>query len=130
MWLGWGFDNKTIPGILITGGRGGETSVEVYSPGYHCELPSLPDMRHAHTSDGATLCGGYYTLTTCITFSSGKWVTSHALAKKRRHHTSWNNKEEGKIILMGGEYSDRTTETITEGENDGVAGFPMKYNTR
>ena len=105
------------------------TRVELYSPSYHCELPSLPDRMFSHTSDEGTLCGGGFISTTCITFTSGKWVTSHALAEKRRGHTSWNNKEEGKIILMGGWDSVRTTEAITEGENDGVTGFPMKYNT-
>ena len=65
----------------------------------------------------------------CITFSSGKWVTSHALAEERSWHTSWNNKEEGKIILMGGSYSGAITETIRDEENQGVLGFPMKYKT-
>jgi len=116
-------------GILISGGYVAYTSVEVYSPGYHCELPSLPDKMFSHTSDEGTLCGGG---ATCITFSSGKWVTSHAftLAAKKYGHTSWNNKEEGKIILMGGWGSDTTTEIITEEEKDGVPGFPMKYETR
>ena len=120
---------NTILGILISGGWETETSVEVYSPnaGYHCVLPSLPDKIRAHTSVGTTLCGGYYTRTTCITFSSGKWVTSHALAENRVFHSSWHNKEEGKIILMGGE--DVGTTSITEGEYDGVAGFNMKYDT-
>jgi len=125
------FCRKISQGILISGGVDTYTSVEVYSPGAGgCVLPSLPDERGGHSSDGASLCGGY-TRTTCITFSSGQWVTSHALAEKRAEHTTWNNKEEGKIILMGGWGSgDRTTETITEGENNGVTGFPMKYNTR
>jgi len=119
-------------GILISGGGGGaETSVEVFSPSYQCILPSLPDKRSAHTSDGMTLCGGHPTSTTCTTFSSGKWVTSHALAEKRAFHTSWNKKEEGKIILMGGFFSGTTTETITEGEYDGLPGFNIIYhNTR
>merc|ERR1711970_1315210 len=96
-------------GILISGGFDAYMSVEVYSPNYHCELPSLPDERVGHTSDGATLCGGYYTMSTCITFSSGKWVTSHTLVDKRRDHTSWNNNEEGKTILMGGQFSRTAT---------------------
>ena len=127
-------DHNNFAGILISGGKGTETSVEVYSPGvnYHCLLPPLPDKRGGHTSDGMTLCGGYKTERTCITFSSGKWVTSHALTEKRVGHTSWYNKEEGKIILMGGGSSGsaRTTEIITEGENDGVPGFTLKYDLR
>jgi len=124
--------NSTVlsPGILISGGDGALTSAEVYSPGagLSCELPSLPDERYGHTSDGATLCGGEQTSTSCITFSSGVWVTSHALAEGRVYHTSWNNKEEGKIILMGGWDIVRTTEAITEEENGGGPGFTLKYN--
>ena len=78
--------------------------------------------------DGLTLCGGYETRTTCTTFTSGKWVTSHALVENRDGHASWYNKEEDKIILMGGHDSVRTTEIITEGENDGVPGFTLKYD--
>ena len=118
-----------IPGILISGGFHTGTSVEVYTPNNQCVLPSLPEEMFAHTSDEGTLCGGEYSSSICITFSSGKWVTSHALAQERSFHTSWNNKEEGKIILMGGDYSRTTTDTITEGENDGVPGFPLNYKT-
>ena len=53
-----GDTNNNIPGILISGGKGALTSVEVYSPSQHCELPSLPDIRGGHTSVGTTLCGG------------------------------------------------------------------------
>ena len=107
------------------------TRVELYSPSYHCELPSLPDRMFSHTSDEGTLCGGGFTSTTCITFTSGKWVTSHALAEKREYHTSWYNKKEGKIILMGGiNNGGNTTEIIAEEGDDGVPGFPMKYHTR
>ena len=142
--LGWYYTQNYVPGILISGGantRGGDDtnhdtmiSVEVYRPGtnYHCELPSLPVMRFGHTSDGMTLCGADDGIATCIRFSSGKWVLSHALTEERWYHTSWYIKEEGKIILMGGHDSGRTTETIREGEKDapGVPGFALKYNTR
>ena len=87
-----------------------------------------------HTSDDMTLCGGNHTPDTCITFTSGQWVTSHALAEKRRWHNSWNNKEEGKIILLGGfddyDRTDVATETILKGEYDGVSGFYMEPRTR
>ena len=123
-------DFANIPGILISGGFGTGTSVEVYSLNNQCVLPSLPLGMIAHTSDEGTLCGGDYSSSPCLTFSSGKWVTIHALTGWRSGHASWNNKEEGKIILMGGSYSGNTTEIITGEEKDGVPGFPMKYNTR
>ena len=113
--------HANFPGILISGGAGAKTSVEVFDPasGHHCVLPSLPDARYAHTSEGLDLCGGVHTLTTCITFSFGQWGTSHA----------WTN-EEGNIISFGGYESPSSTETITHGEYKGVPGFRMKYKTR
>merc|ERR1712098_902600 len=49
-------------GILISGGEGAVSSVEVLNPstGKTCSLPSLPDKRESHTSTGLTLCGGLY----------------------------------------------------------------------
>ena len=121
-------DNDSILGILISGFG---SSVEVFNPttGHHCELPSLPDVRTGHTSDGVTLCGGEYTMDTCITFNSGVWVTSHALTEGRYGHCSWTT-EEGKIILLGGEFSDFVTEILTEGVYEGVPGFTMQYKAK
>ena len=92
-----------------------------------CVLPSLPDERWYHTMESLEICGGRYTRTTCITFTSGQWVTSHAFTKERSSHTSWST-EDG-VVLMGG-YSGRTTEIITEGEYEGVPGYDLQYNTR
>ena len=76
--------------------------------------------------DSLEICGGY-TRTTCITFTSGQWVTSHALTEQRVHHTSWST--EAGTVLMGGENSPWTTEIVTEGEYDGVTWFSMQYDT-
>ena len=70
--------------------------------------------------------GGYYTRTTCISFTSGQWVTSHALTGRRDDHTSWST--EAGIILMGG-YSGMSTDIISQGEYDAMPGFDMQYNT-
>ena len=78
-----------------------------------------------------TICGGENTITrtTCITFTSGQWVTSHALTEKRWDHTSWSTQDG--VVLMGGyEGSARTTEIISEGEYEGVPGYNLQYNTR
>ena len=122
--------NVTIPGILMTGGSGAYTSVELFNPttGQSCELPSLPDNRLYHTSAGLEICGGGYgTWTSCITFSSGEWVASHHLVEERSDHCSWDT-EEG-TILLGGVYSSTTTETVKQGVSDGMAGFTLQYRT-
>ena len=92
-----------------------------------CVLPSLPDQRVGHTMDSLEICGGYSTRTTCITFTSGQWVTSHALTEERVYHTSWSTQDG--IVLMGGYDSPRTTEIITEGEYEGVPGFDLQHDT-
>ena len=120
----------TIPGILISGGVDTESSVEVLNPttGKTCSLPSLPDQRGGHTSTGLTLCGGRDTRTSCITFSSGEWVTSHTLAGSRVYHSAWMTNKN--IILIGGWDSGTTSETLIEGVASTEPGFKLKYDTR
>jgi len=122
---------RSDEGILISGGDVAGTSVEYYNPNYQCRLPSLDgDGRTTHTMDGVTLCGSHESRTNCITFDQwGRWGNSHYLSERRVGHTSWNNKEEGKIILMGGYFSGTTTETIRVGQY-GVPGFNLKYDTK
>jgi len=130
-------------GILISGGFGELSSVEVLNPstGKTCSLPSLPDKRYYHTSTGLTLCGGRYsksTSTNCITFSSGEWVTSHTLAKERFTHSAWmtNNRNiiliggvSSKTIQIGGLFSGNTSETLIEGVTSTEPGFTPRYDT-
>ena len=81
--------------------------------------------------DSLEVCGGSYstsTLTTCITFTSGQWVTSHALTQERWLHTSWST--DAGTILMGGYYGGMTSELISQGEEDAVPWFDMQYNTQ
>ena len=94
-----------------------------------CLLPSLPDSRVDHTMDSLEICGGRTSqqTSTCITFTSGQWVTSHALIERRYRHTSWST--DAGIILMGGEYGGMTTEIIIQGEYDAVPGWDMQYST-
>merc|ERR1711970_232091 len=50
-----------MEGIIISGGYGAETSVEVFYPTddkQSCVLPSLPDQRRYHTMDSLEICGG------------------------------------------------------------------------
>merc|ERR1712013_734083 len=132
-WQVWGIYNNvnTTEGILISGGD--DSSVEVFNPttGQSCELPSLPYQRSGHTMDGMTVCGGVFTGNgnTCITFSSGEWVNSHALAQDRSDHCSWSTRDG--IMLLGGDMwdSQTTTETVRLGEFDSQLGFTLQYRT-
>jgi len=133
---------RASEGIIISGGYGlsaeyASSSVEVFDPttGQSCELPSLPVDRHGHTMDGLTICGGMDiasltgttdTNTTCITFSSGEWVTSHSLAEVRLYHSSWATAEG--IMLVGGFLHENTTEIVTEAEYDGEPSFDLQYS--
>jgi len=126
-------------GIIISGGATGFygpdiASVEVLDPttGQICSLPSIPDPRIEHTMVNLTICGGgaYYspntTYTSCITFSSGEWVTSHSLVEERYSHSSWIT-EEG-TILLGGYFSPNTTEIVTQTEFDASPGFTLQHD--
>ena len=52
---------------------------------------------------------------------------SFVLFIQRGYHTSWST--DAGIILMGGLYSGRTTELISQGVYDAVPGFGMQYGT-
>ena len=63
--------------MIISGSSGsaGQTA-EVYVPstGQHCQLPDLPgDWRYYHSSEKTTVCGGYDTITSCLTLTDDGW---------------------------------------------------------
>ena len=103
---------NTIYGIIVTGGSGGSNkSVEIIREDLdgnvmsYCSLPDLPDVRNSHTQSGLITCGGggtNDTRTSCVTFSSGQWKSSHVLQYGRQGHSSWMSKH-GTVILGGGE---------------------------
>jgi len=133
---------SNVTGLLIAGGDGDfqVASVEVYVPstGYSCSLPSLPHYREDHTMTGMTVCGGagleglnQDLLTSCITFLSGEWVTSHTLGMERTGHTSWASPQ-GTILMGGGSIQfpnvGFTSEILVE-DGTSVPTFHMKYDT-
>ena len=115
-----------MPGIIISGGDGAKASVEVFVPsnGLSCSLPALPDKRYEHTMDSLLICGG----TTCLSFTSGLWITSHTLVDFRYDHTSWQT-EQG-LVLMGGEGNYFTSEIVATAGGQGGPSFSMQYSTR
>ena len=120
-----------MPGIILSGGWGAWTSVEVFVPstGLSCSLPALPDQRSYHTMDSLLICGGWdsSTATTCLSFTSGQWITSHTLVEERFHHTSWQT-EQG-LVLMGGQGFPDTSEIVATAGRQGGPSFAMQYST-
>ena len=119
----------------MSGGEGSLDSVEVFFPssGSSCSLPSLPDERAGHTLDNLLLCGGgkYPSLpsnSACITFSSGKWVTSNSLISPRYGHASWVT-DQG-LLLLGGQDHFLESELVHLGGGQGEVSFPLQHRTQ
>merc|ERR1719369_1261585 len=118
--------STTTEAILITGGGGARTSVELFYPqsGKKCSLHSLPQDRYYHTLDTLPgnipiLCGGGRTTAaehSCLYFSSptSPWTSVNTtLAERRSVHSSWVHG--GDLVLLGARYSPTTAETLYEG---------------
>ena len=122
---------------MTGGGKAGKASqktVEVFVPGTNrsCSLPSLPKKISSHTQDGLRQCGGYCSLKACHQLTEGKWEESQNLSQKRVKHNSWIT-EDSSLILLGGDESIKTTEKITEGNEeatDADSSFKLKYETK
>ena len=116
--------------ILVTGGSGRLTSVEVLSGAGTplCTLPPLPSYRSGHTQDGLLTCGGWDTRTTCIKLSAGGWVVSHNLLKSRTEHSSWQSP--AGLVLIGGGGSGTTTELLSSSDSSSSSNFTLQYETR
>jgi len=123
-------------GILISGGASSSSSasVEVFFPltSQSCSFPSLPDGgRHHHTMESFLVCGGGdfdYSFSTCVTFDSGEWATSHTLVEWRFGHSSWQT-DQG-VILMGGWDSRDTSEIVPMTAEQGELAFALEHSTR
>merc|ERR1712112_511427 len=90
-----------------------------------------PDNRQGHSQSGLVTCGGsggghnIDIQTSCVTFSSGQWRTSHQLQKQRFYHSSWMSQHG--VVLMGGG-SPSTSEILTE-DGQSSPSFTLKYDT-
>ena len=118
--------------MLISGGTGSSTKVEVISPSGNvsCSPPDLPQPRYYHTMNNNIVCGGNGgadTKTSCDQLTSAGWNKSHTLKYRRSGHCSWEV-EDG-IILLGGANSGTTSE-IAKWDGTTEKLFSMQYNTR
>ena len=119
--------------MVIVGGlqdTGSTKSIEILNDDGtpFCVLDDLPQERHLHTHDGRILCGGESDPKNCIKFKDGNWVPFANLIHQRARHVSW--KQDCKTRLMGGYYSPKSTEVISENGSVTAIGFELKYETR
>ena len=124
--------------MIITGGINANgtmlSDVEFFIPSTstHCRLPSLPQSIVGHTQDGLLQCGGgggWGSQMSCHKLVDGTWTKSHTLSEKRVRHSSWQRDGGKEIYLMGGQYSLRTTEIVSDSSAVSTPGFSLKYNT-
>jgi hypothetical protein len=62
-----------------------------------------------------------------MSFTSGQWITSHILVERRYIHTSWQT-EQG-VVLMGGVYSQNTSEIVATTGGQGGPSFDLQTIT-
>ena len=77
--------------------------------------------------DGHIMCGGYGTKTSCLHYVAGKWTRFRRnFVNSRSYHVSWM-RPDGEVVLLGGEYSMKTSEVVTaSGEQ---RSYDLKHNT-
>ena len=91
-------------------------------------MVDLPDSRGFHTMDGAILCGGTGTPTSCLHFGRDGWSKyGWNLLQKRYSHVTWRRPDDS-LQIMGGDYSPKTSEIVTSGGSQ--IGFDLQYETR
>ena len=128
--------------MIITGGSPSGSvgvSVEVFNPRtrHSCRLDDLPgEVRHRHTLCGQMICGGGRSSTrrSCLKLNplTGAFTpTSVRLVEERSAHLCWAVEGEGgPTLLIGGDYSRRSTELLSSDGLSSSATSPLQYDTR
>ena len=105
-----------------------------------CPLDDLPGgvtggRRGGQSLCSGLLCGGYDSSTeqSCLMLDplTGAFTTtSVSLREKRKNHLCWDVEgENGPTLLMGGAYSQQSTELVSSDGFSSSAGFTLKYKT-
>ena len=130
---------------MITGGMPNSSvgvKVEVFNvkTKQTCILPDLPgSARLHHTQCGRLLCGGLGASDpstesrSCLMpnpLTGAFTPTSVTLREKRQYHLCWDVEgETGPALLMGGDYSPRSTELVSPDGSSSSDNFTLEYDT-
>ena len=119
-------DCSSSPGLLVVGGYPDKTStsVELWSPGTSCTLPSLPSAMYGPTVDILQGLPVACYLTSCYQLTGAGWLHYQDTLHSRRYHTS-AVLEEG-LLLVGGSESLFTTEVLPGDGGESREGFSLK----
>jgi len=122
-----------LPGFIITGGdnSASEKRVEIFNPITRraCPLPYLPKKMLGHSQCGNLLCSGR----SCLKMNStGSFSPAPVrLLQKREYHLCWSLPGgRGEVMLLGGGYSEQTTEVISSNFDSTKPSWDLKYKTR
>ena len=116
-----------FPGYIISGG----SKMELYNPssGHSCPVQDLQEDRQGHTSCSGLICGGFSfsSRRSCeeITGTEVSPIPSLTLRQQRGSHLCWSLPG-NKIMLLGGEYSPKTTELVSRTSSSGSFDLPYK----
>ena len=122
--------------MLITGGEPRSSvgnSVEVFNPHtkHSCNLTDLPgERRYQHSLCGDLLCGGDSSSSTrrsCLKLDPQTGVFTYTLVSlvaDRTYHQCWDVEGEG-VLLIGGNYSPRSTELVSPDGSSSTASFNL-----
>ena len=129
-----------ISGLLITGGYGSGSerlsSTELWSPGLTsspvtCTLPPMARPRSRHSLSGGLACGGFGAGTedSCEVFTGAGWeLLDSRLSEGRWLHSAWLQPTTNTTFLLGGEYSMRSSETVTSAGEVAEAALTLKHD--
>ena len=102
-----------------------------------CQLPNLPGSdRFYHSQCGNLLCGGVYSLRSCLMLNplTGDFTPTSVTLREGRHgHLCWDVEgENGPTLLMGGiiySGSECSTELVSSDGSSSSADFTLEYKT-
>ena len=126
-------------GILTVGGRGSIvgsllSTAEIFNPrsGRSCEIGEIPVATYGLSLCGNLACGGYNSQEkSCSRIDgSGTFIALPVtLNENRAVHLCWQL-QSGSVLLLGGDYSRKTTERVAADGTSSTADFNLPYPIR
>jgi len=122
-------------GVLIVGGfkpGGFSNSAEEFNTntGETCSVGDLPESNYGMSLCHRMVCGGQHALTSCSKFEADSTFSTLpvTLRESRAYHLCWGLPS-GEVLLLGGSYSEKTTERVSADGSSSSPDFNFPYYT-